>query len=357
MDILDLVRPEVRGVRPYTLRHHTCQIKLNQNENSFDFPSKLKEEVWRRVQNRPWSRYPDFFVAEITQALARYAGMPAEGVLVGNGSNELLQLTFMTMVGRDDRVLIPVPTFPLYKLLGTVLGAQVIEIPLAGEGFALPTDELMRMAEEYKPKMIVLCTPNNPTGSAYREEEIVRIIEGSRALVVLDEAYHEFAEQNLRHLLDRHGNVVILRTFSKAMSMAGLRVGYLLGNPALVVEMGKAKLPYSLNIFSQEAALVAIEHVHLLHERVKQICQLRNQLYDRLRAIDGVHPLPSSTNFILCRLAKPVKQVFADLAEAGILVRDVSAEPQLHDCLRISVGSQEENETLVAVLSEIMAKE
>ncbi len=354
-DQLDYVKPEVRALSPYTLKLHEYRIKLNQNENPFGFPEALKEEVWRRLRDRDWARYPDFYLREITQGLADYAGVPADWVLAGNGSNELLQMTFLATLARDDHVLAPVPTFSLYRLQGVAMGATVLEPRLPAPHFSLPTDEIVELIRSHRPKVVVLCSPNNPTGNTQPIESVRPIVEASTAgLVLLDEAYVEFADQDYRPLLDEYENVALLRTFSKAWALAGARVGYIIGHPRLIEQISKVKLPYGLNILSETAALVALEHRDLLFQTVAEIVRLREHLFQALLTLPGVHPYPSQTNFILCRFDHPTDKVFEACLRAGILIRDVSHYPGLAGHLRISVGTAEENAALIEALRDFL---
>jgi len=224
-----VIKPEVQQLTPYTLQEFPFRYKLNQNENPFGFPAELKDEFWRRVRDRDWARYPDFSLRQITERLAAKAGVSEDMVLVGNGSNELIQLTLMVTVTRGDTVTIPVPTFTLYRLLATVLGADPVTVMLGEGDFALPADEVIAAARRHESKIVVLCTPNNPTGNCYPEAAVRHIIEECGALVVVDQAYGEFCDQDLTPLLAEYENVVFLRTFSKALALAGARLGYLLG--------------------------------------------------------------------------------------------------------------------------------
>jgi histidinol-phosphate aminotransferase len=351
----DYIKPEVRAIAPYTLKLYEARIKLNQNENPFGFPETLKEEVWRRLRDRDWARYPDFYLREITQRLAAFAEVPDDWVLVGNGSNELLQMTFLTCLGRGDHLVVPVPTFSLYRLQGLAMGATVHEVPLADPDFQLPVEQVIETARAHRARIVVLCSPNNPTGNAFREADIRRVLEESGSLVLLDEAYVEFAGCNMRPLLEEYENLLILRTFSKAWALGGARVGYVLGRPELLREIAKVKLPYGLNILSETAALVALEHHELLAQQVRRIVELRDVLYDALCGIPGVHPYPSQTNFILCRFDRPSGDVFAACLERGILIRDVSGYPGLANHLRISVGTAEESAALVKCLLSVFS--
>ena len=352
---LNYIKPEVRALSPYTLKLHEYRIKINQNENPFGFPEALKEEVWRRLRDRDWARYPDFYLREITQRLANYAGVPPDWVLAGNGSNELLQMTFLATLARGDSIVVPVPTFSLYRLQGVAMGATVLEPRLPAPHFSLPVDEILALIRSHVPKVVVLCSPNNPTGNTHSVESVRPIIEASTAgLVLLDEAYVEFTDQNYRALLDEYENVALLRTFSKAWALAGARVGYIIARPQLIQEISKVKLPYGLNILSETAALVALEHQDVLFEQVAEITKQRERLLEALQSLPGVHPYPSRANFILCRFDRPTNAVFDACLEAGILIRDVSHYPGLQGHLRISVGTPEENAALVKALSDFL---
>jgi histidinol-phosphate aminotransferase len=325
-------------------------VKLNQNENPYDFPQALKRRVLEKALARPWSRYPEFDPQELVEALARSAAWKPEGVLAGNGSNELIQALFMVTVGPGTRVVVPEPTFSLYALLTRILGGETLVAALDAE-LAYQPRALLEIARELRPALIVVCSPNNPPGSVLEAEDVAALCEAAPGLVVVDEAYHEFSGTSVAPLLERHANLVVLRTFSKAMAMAGLRVGYLLADPALVREVNKARLPYNLNFFSQAAALAALEEPAALRESVERIVAARQELFRRLAHVAGVRPFPSRANFILFELEKAdPRAVFESMWGRGVLVRDVSAYPRLGRCLRVSVGSDEENERFLTAL-------
>lgn len=353
------VKPEVQALAAYTLRQYEYRYKLNQNENPFGYPDDLKAKVLDRVARADWARYPSFDLAELRARLAAHSGVTPEMVLVGNGSNELIYVTLAATLSRGDRVVVPVPTFTLYKLLSRVMGAEVHEVLMRPEdNFALPVDEVIETARRVKAKMVVLCSPNNPTGTPYPAEAVRRIVAESGALVLVDEAYREFCGQDFRPLLEAFDNVVLLRTFSKAMAMGGLRVGYALMRPELAREVHKAKLPYALNLFSETTALVALEHFesHFV-PLIEAIKEERERLYRAMNELSGLHVYPSAANFLLvhCK-ARPAREVFDSLVrDYGILVRDVSGYPGLAEHLRISVGTPAENNALLDALRALLA--
>jgi histidinol-phosphate aminotransferase len=351
---LDKIKPEVRAIKAYTLAPLQAEIKINQNENPFDLPAAIKQEVLRRLQDRPWSRYPAFVPAELLEKLAAFAGWRADGVLAGNGSNELIQALLTVTVGGASRVVITEPTFTLYRQLATVLGGEVIAVPL-NENLTFNIPKLASKVVSSKADLTIICSPNNPTGCVIERRDLTTLLRNTDGLVVVDQAYVEFGGEDFVPLLREHQNLIVLRTFSKAMAMAGLRVGYLLASPALVTEINKAKLPYNLNFFSMMAAEVAIEHWELLRPLIAKIISERERLVFTLQQIKGLTPMPSAANFFLARTAIPPKELFEALYARGILVRDVSSYPMLSDYIRISVGKPEENDRLISVLQEIFS--
>lgn len=350
---LDIIKPAVRALRAYTLSPHRASVKINQNENPWDAPGEIKEEVLRRFAARKWSRYPDFVPMSLHERLAEFAGWKANGVIAGNGSNELIQALLMVSMGPGKRVLISEPTFTLYKQVATVLGGEVETVSLAPE-LTYDVAALLKTIEEKQPDVTIICSPNNPTGCVINESDLIALLKASRGLVVIDEAYHEFAQQSVVPLLHEHENLIVLRTFSKAMAFAALRVGYLLASPELVTEIRKAVLPYNLNAFSQIAAEVAIEkYPTLLGPTVESIVTERERLYTAISHLRGLTPVFSKGNFMVVRADTDPKQIFEELLKRDILVRDVSGYPMLREYFRVSVGTPEENDRLVRALHEI----
>lgn len=347
------VKPEVLRVPAYTLHAYEADIKLNQNENPFDFPEDLKEEVFRRFKTREWSRYPDFVPDSMRQCLADFAGWHKDGVLVGNGSNELLQATLMVLVSGGTKVAIPAPTFTVYALIASVLGAEVFRIPLNPD-MSYDIDALITQSVEADAGVLIVNTPNNPTGSVIKNDELRRILDEFSGYVLLDEAYFEFWGHTGLDLLEDYPRLIITRTFSKAMGMAGLRVGYLLAHDDLVVQISKAKLPYNINQFSLTAAEVAVENADRFRASIDEVLKEKNRLAREMGEIKGIKVFPSKANFFLVEVPFEPKEIFEDLYRKGILIRDVSSYPMLSKCLRISVGTREENNRLLSALRTAM---
>jgi histidinol-phosphate aminotransferase len=343
------VKPQVLKVPAYTLRAYDAEVKLNQNENPYDFPDDLKEETFRRFRARQWSRYPDFVPDSLRQRLAEFAGWKKDGVLVGNGSNELLQATLMVLIKSRSRVAIPFPTFTVYRLIARVLGAGIVDIPL-GSDMAFDVDGLISKSQEAGAGVLVINTPNNPTGAVLKANDLRRILEEFPGHVLLDEAYYEFWGYTGKDFLDEYPRLIITRTFSKAMGMASLRVGYLLAHPELAAQISKAKLPYNINQFSLTAAELALENIERFRPAIEAVLKERERLGRELGQLPGVRAYPTEANFFLVEVPVAPKLIFEDLYAQGILVRDVSAYPMLSRCLRISVGSPGENNRLLSAL-------
>lgn len=352
---LNTVKPEVRALRAYALSPDRGRVKINQNESPWDTPERIKEETQRRLETRKWSRYPDFVPAGLHERLAEFSGWKPGGIIAGNGSNELIQALLMVTVGPGKRVLISEPTFALYRQISTVLGGEVISVPHTN-GLSYDINALQKTIGDLQPDVTIVCSPNNPTGCVLSDDYLRAMLTSSSGLVVIDEAYHEFSEHSVVPLLSEYENLVVLRTFSKAMAMAALRVGYLLAAPELASEISKAVLPYNLNAFSQTAAEVAVEmYEDELRPLVRKISAERDRLYGELRRIAGLTPVRSRANFMVVRSLIDPRQVFAELLRKDILIRDVSGYPMLSDYFRLSVGTPEENDLLLNALCQIFA--
>lgn len=353
------VKPAVRALGAYTLRPYEPRIKLNQNENPYDVPEAIKARIHARLAERPWNRYPPFVSRNFIAAVAEATGWPAEGVLVANGSNELIQAVLAVTTAPGVSVVVPEPTFTLYRLMTEVNGGTVASVPLTPD-LAFDVDAIIRAARDTEAAVIVLCTPNNPTGAALSETEILRIHDETESIVVLDQAYVEFGGFDAIPLLDGRPRLVVLRTFSKAMAMAGLRAGYLLAHPALAAEVHKAKLPYNINFFTEVAAAEVLRARAELAPLVAEIAAERARIHGALSEVAGLRVYPSEANFLVFRVESPAithTELFARLlADYGILIRDVSGYPQLERCLRVNAGTPAENDAFLSAVRSIMTE-
>jgi len=351
---LDKIKPNVRAITAYTLAPLEAPIKVNQNENPFGMPREIKEEVMRRAMKQDWARYPDFVPTSLLKKLADYAGWRADGVMAGNGSNEMIQSVVNSIVEIGSRVVLPEPTFSVYRQVVNVAGGEIVSVPL-NEDLTFNFPRLASKIVTSKADLSIICSPNNPTGCVINARDLATIARNSEGIVVVDQAYLEIGGEDFVLLLKEYKNLVVLRTFSKAMAMGGLRVGYCLAAPELIREFNKAKMPYSLNFFSMTAAEVALENLRLLAPLVEKMRSERDRLFAELQQIRGLMPVPSAANFFCVRTAIPPRELFEALYARGILIRDISKAPMLGEYVRISVGTPEENDRLIAALKALFA--
>lgn len=348
------VKSAVRAMSGYTLVQPDCPVKLNQNECPFDVPEQLKRVIVDEALASNWGRYPDFVPGEVKAAIGERHGLGPEHILIGNGSNELIQSIFQATVSSGDAVVLPAPTFTLYALMGRIAGADIRTVHLKRD-LSFDVDRLVEESARPDVRLVVLCSPNNPTGSMLAPEDTARITEATTGLVVVDEAYFEFGGVSSIKLLDRHSNLVITRTFSKALGAAGLRLGYLVADPAVAREIEKVKLPYNVNIVSLIAARKLIGQDALIEERASLIRSERQRVIEALRDLPDIKPHPSHANFVLFEAERPVAGIFHGLIERGVLIRDVSRYPMLERGMRVTIGLPEENDAFLEALREVLA--
>ncbi len=338
LDPATLVRPDVRALSAYALDLSPCRHKLDQNEVPWDLPLRLKREIAARWLERDWARYPDFHSDALRAALGRRWNWPADGVLVGNGSNELLQGALGAVAGPGDEILTISPSFGLYRGFATRSGARLRELPAEAD-FSLPWAALLAEVERQPRRPVLICSPNNPTGAAARVGEVEALLDRLEAPLLLDNAYGEFSGHDYTPLLRQYPQLLLFRTFSKAWSIAGLRLGYLLAAPRMVAELIKVKLPYNLGLAGAIAGEVVLAAEPVARRRVAVLVGRRAQ-WERMLREQGLEVFPSQANFVLARCASDVdaERIRAGLEARGIRVRDVSRSPQLTGCLRMSVG-------------------
>jgi histidinol-phosphate aminotransferase len=340
-DPAELVRPELRRLTAYHLDLSPCRHKLDQNEAPFEPPPRLKRQVAAELAAARWSRYPDFHAGALRRDLGAFHGWSAEGVLVGNGSNELLDVCLSALVQPGGVGLGTAPSFGLYRMMVVKAGGVPRFLPApAAADLRLPLPALLAEVAREPRRPLLLCSPNNPTGEALPVAAVEALLELQEGPLLLDNAYGEFSRHDYRPLLDRHPRLILLRTFSKAWALAGLRLGYLLADPRLVAELLKVKLPYNLGHAGALAGRAALQAAPAARRRVAVVTARREQ-WRQMLAAAGLAPLPSEANFLLVRCPTPAaaRAVRDGLAVRGIRVRDVGAYPGLAGCLRISVGS------------------
>ena len=352
MDIEKIIKRGVLSQEAYPAEERPYRIKLDANENPYPLSSALKRIIFERLQTVSLNRYPAPGSPGLRAAFARYYGVDEEMVLIGNGSDELIQI-LMTAVGSSCpcSILFPTPTFAMYGISALNTGYRIVEVPL-NERLDLDTDAMLAAIADAQPPLIFLSYPNNPTGRCFDRGGIEKILEASSGLVVLDEAYGNFSGKTFLGDLDRWDNLVILRTLSK-VGLAALRLGILIGRPSLVHQLNKVRLPYNVNIFSQIVGGLFVEHSEKFMELVDRIIADRKWLSDELMAIEGINPYPSDANFILFSCFTGKDDVYAQLVEKGVLIKNFTSPDILRNCMRVTVGTKEENREFIEILKDI----
>lgn len=344
-----LVRPEVRQLIPYETKHLPECIKLDANENPFPWPAGMLESLY--TEKPAFNRYPDGMGGDLRNAIGTYTNTSPEGILIGNGSDELIQLIFLTFGGLGKSVIIHPPTFGMYQIYARLTDTTVVPVPLL-KGLDLDTETMLEVAKSPEANVIIVCNPNNPTGSLFPREEILRLVRESGKIVVVDEAYAEFSEETLIPEIPNYPNLVILRTFSKSFGMAGLRLGYLLGQTETIALINKVRPPFNVNSFSQKAGILALGYLGEYQAQIQQIKEETDKLQEGLNNLPDVVVYPTRANFILFKPEDP--DGWADeLLKRGFLVRNMGVLPVLGKCLRISAGLPEENEGFLRAIREI----
>ena len=356
-ELVRRIRPAVRARLPYLVgRPGATIVKLNQNESPYDLPPEVKEEVLREFARIPFNRYPDEFAERLVQAFAAHAGCDPDGVIVGNGSNDLVGLLGLTLIERGTPVVLPRPTFFLYAKVALLHDGDLLEVPCR-EDFRFDTDALVEAAKERRPALIVLATPNNPTGLAMTLDEIAAVADASEGFVVVDEAYLEFSEEgSALRLMDERPNLILLRTFSKACGLAGLRLGFLIAHPDVLRELRKARMPFMIDPLASSAAHILLTaYPDVIEERARRIRQDCIAITAALAAMDGVEIVPSQTNFVLFRTPQDAADLKGRFLEEGVLVRSMSGYPELQDYLRVNAGTDVENKAFMTALKRALS--
>jgi histidinol-phosphate aminotransferase len=339
-DIKKLVRPNVRRLKAYEAKEVPCRAKLDANESPYGFP------VIRNIQT---NRYPDPEAGELRGALARSLRLKRSNILVGNGSDELIYYLVTTFGGP---VLFPTPTFVMYGIIARALGEKPVGIPL-GRSFDLNLPRTLGALRKERPRLVFLSSPNNPTGNCLGAEGILRIIEASKGIVVVDEAYQPFSgRRGFIPLLKDYRNLLVMRTLSKT-GLAALRVGFLAGDEEVIGEVNKVRLPFNLNAVSQALAAAVLKDREWMRKAVSEIVKERERLYEEMSGLEGVTVYPSEANFILIRVADSGR-VHRGLLRRGVLVRDLKGI--LDGCLRVTVGTRKENGMFLRALKAVLKR-
>ncbi len=348
-----IIRPEILALSAYHVPPATGMIKLDAMENPYTLPAVLRDEIAQLAAGAPVNRYPDASAASLIATLREALAIPSDmAVLLGNGSDEVIQIIAMAMA-RPGAVLMSVePAFVMFRMIATFAHIDYVGVPLNSD-FSLNLDAMLAAIKKHQPAVIFLAYPNNPTGNLFDAEMVLRIIEATPGLVVVDEAYHVFADKSLMGELAQYPNLLLMRTLSK-VGLAGLRLGLLIGRSEWLVQMEKLRLPYNVGIMTQLIAKAVLRHPDILLQQAAAIKAERAEMNRRLSALAGIQVFHSDANFILFRINE-ADPVFQALKQRGILIKNLNGtHPLLKDCLRVTIGTSDENAQFCTALHAII---
>jgi len=347
-------RDDLRALSGYHSPQVDVDVRLNTNESPYSPPPEFVARWLDTLRDVEWNRYPDRAATELRAALGRFLQQPPERLLCGNGSNEVLQTLLLTYGGSGRRALMFEPTYALHAQIARGTGTEVVAGE-RGSGFAIDADDACALITRERPAVVFTCSPNNPTGTVDSRDTVERLLdacEQTGAVLVVDEAYGEFAPWSALELVDDERPLAVVRTYSKVWSLAGVRLGFAVAPGWMITELEKVLLPYNLSVPTQAAGTVALEFGDDMERRVASLVEERGRLFSALADLDGVEVFPSGANFLLFRLDGDAHDVWERLLKHSVLVRDFSSWPRVEGCLRVTVGTPEENDAFLAALQE-----
>lgn len=350
------VNPTIASLKAYPVPDATGLLKLDAMENPFVWPESMQREWAELMAGAHVNRYPHPEAPEVKAGIAEIFQIPENiELMLGNGSDELIQLIAMAVNGKGRTIMAPEPSFVMYQMVAKFLNMGYVGLPLT-ESFEIDIEMTLKRIEVEDPAVIFLAQPNNPTGNLWGDEKLRRILETARGLVVIDEAYTAFTEADYLNWLSDFPNLLVMRTFSK-VGLAGLRLGMLFGHSVWIEQINKCRLPYNINSLTQLTATFALKHFDVLKNQTEELVRQRRQLSAQLSGYAGLTVYPSEANFILVRVPEGQAPAIHEALKArGILVKKLDgSHPSLTDCLRINVSSSEENQQLIQALNAIWA--
>jgi len=345
-----LIRPEILALEAYRVAEADGMVKLDAMENPYSLPEALRRELAEVLARVELNRYPEPTGRKLRELLARKMHLPqGMELLLGNGSDDLIQIVTLALARPGAAMMFPAPTFVMYGMNATLTGMRAVPVPLR-EDFSFDADAFVARLKTERPALVYLAYPNNPTGVLYPEADVVKVIEACEGLVVIDEAYHVFAGKTFMGRLREFPNLLVLRTVSK-LGLAGIRLGYLAGRPEWIAELNKVRQAYNVNVLTQAAALFVLERLEVLEGQAARIRSEREILKKNLLGLKGVTVFPSQANFFLIRVPD-ADRTFEGLRRQGVLVRNL--HPGVKGCLRVTVGTPDENRVLLTALREAL---
>jgi histidinol-phosphate aminotransferase len=356
-ELLKWIRPEIRALKAYHVADAGGMVKLDAMENPYTLPPELLEQAQAGLSRAAINRYPDPAARVLRERIAEVMRVPscAETVL-GNGSDELIQMLVMAVAGEGRSIMSFEPGFVMYSMISRFVGVDYVGVPLTAD-FSIDMKATEAAIAKHKPAIIFIAYPNNPTGNLFAVKDIERIIELAPGLVVVDEAYQPFAQHSFMPQLENYEQLLVMRTVSK-MGLAGLRLGVLCGRPELITEIDKIRLPYNINVLTQHTAAFALEHIEVLDQQAADIREQREAMLRQLASMKMIEVFPSQANFILFRILQgSADEIFNSLCADGVLIKNMRAsEGALKNCLRVTVGTKTENDRFLVALERALKK-
>lgn len=353
--IKELIRPEIRSFVPYDANQQPYRIKLDANESPFNLPAAARQKLSEYILNDPQlNLYPDTDSVKLRKALSEHWAVDYRNIIVGTGSDQLIQVIANVFVGPGDKVLYPAPSFGMYGDSCIIAGGTPVKYILEPEqSFEYSKKTIFEAYDRERPKLVYICNPNNPTGNIMPVSDVLEVVRYCKnSVVVVDEAYAEFCDTTvIPHILEFE-NLIILRTFSKAYGLAGIRCGYSIAGPALTGGVNLARAPYNISSLSQYTAQLVLEDMEEIKKNIQYLVEQRIRLSEELKQIRGISVFQSHSNFILVKVER-CKEVYKRLCEKGIFIRIFGSSPLLENCLRISVGTEQQNTILLDELKAI----
>lgn len=350
-----IIRSEILALTAYHVPPATGMVKLDAMENPYTLPSELRQEIARLTAEAPVNRYPDAGATLLKTALRETLHIPNEmAIMLGNGSDEIIQIIAMA-AAKPGAVLMSVePAFAMFRMIAAFANISYVGVPLESD-FSLDQDKMLAAIAKHQPAVIFLAYPNNPTGNLFDAEVILRIIEATPGIVIIDEAYHAFADASLMDKLTHYPNLLLMRTLSK-LGLAGLRLGLLIGRQEWLTQLEKLRLPYNVGIITQLVGREVLRHSDILLAQANAIKSERARINEELAVLDGIEVFHSDANFILFRVTDATR-IFQELKQNGILIKNLDGtHPLLVNCLRVTVGTPDENSQFIRMLHTILDK-
>ena len=345
---MELVRDKIKNLKAYQVENLDECTKLHANENPYPPSPELLNKIFQRLDELELNRYPDPDCRNLKKTIANRTGALTEQIIIGNGSDELIQYLMQVLCDAEETIAFPDPTFAMYGITAQCLGLSPVSFPL-NDNWDFEASSALKTLAEHKARIVFISYPNNPTGNCFSEQEIQQVIEQFEGIVVLDEAYHDFSGKTFLKQMEKHNNLVILRSLSK-IGLAGLRVGYGIFPVMLAEQVNKSRLPYNSNSISQWVANELLNDFTPVQNQIHSILEERDRLMDELSKLPAITVYPSDSNFILFQASRDGEMVFNNLKANGTLLRNLGSHPRLKNFLRVTIGTKQENDQFLSQL-------